>query len=178
MHWFLRVWGGLFFPPACLSFCIQMLKIKCVGYEYVGVISPSQTEIYPKASLLGLPRWGKLIPLNSRGFLHDQKYQDVQLVMSQYLSSTLCAKAKFSRRPWKGFSGSGPSVRAGMFSTAALRHEPVKGWRSKGGKSEVQKKCLQIQRVLLPAPPNCLRGYTEPCSHSWISCYGFCWEQA
>lgn len=73
----------------------------------------------------------------------------------------VCAKAKLSRRSWKEFPGSGPSVKAEMFSTAALRHEPMKGWRAKAGNSEAQKKCLQTQRGLFPAPPSCLWGSRE-----------------
>lgn len=145
------------------------------------VLSPSQTEIYPKASLLVLPSLGKLIPANSRGVLPDQNQQELQLGALNPKGHVHGLPSVLRQSPAEdhgGFSDSGPSVKAEMLSTAALRHDPMKGWRSKGGNSKVQKTCLQIQRGLLPAPPNCLWHYTEPWSHSWISCYGFCWKRA
>lgn len=154
----------LFSSPSCLSFCMQMLKIKHVGYELEEVKSPSQTEIYPKASLLVLPTLGKLIPANSRGFAWPTGAPAGSTKPNGPCPwFTLCAKAKPSRRPWKGFSDSGPSAKAEIFSTAALRQ-----WRDEDlREATVRHKksvCRYREVFCLPLPTVC--GVTQSHAHT------------
>lgn len=134
----------------------------------MGVISPSQTEIYPNASLFVLPSWGKLIPLNSRGVLHDQNQQDLHLGTLNLMSHAHGQPSVLRQSPaedhGRGFLVLDPVSKQ---RCSAQQHSDMSQWRDEDlREATVRHKrsvCRYREVFCLPLPTVC--GVTQSHAH-------------